>query len=114
MPDYDKIWTQMDYIDAFFVLNKIKIRKPKSLPRKNSRKSGMHFNRMLSEENFSFLESDTLSLSDKAYEIQNYSNIQGELLRFYTDMFNKDQYYHDELIDIYFWPYGIPKKTGSG
>lgn len=110
MPDHDKIWTQTDYMDAFIALNKVKIRKPKSLPRKKSGKSGAYFQRMLSEENFSFLEVDTMSLSDKAYEIQNYSNIQAELLRYYTDMFNTDQYYRAELIDIYIFGLDVSQK----
>lgn len=110
VPDYDKIWTQDNYFDAFMILNKLKLTKPSSLPRKNSKKSGKLFERMISDENFAFLQADTLSLSEKAYQIQYYSSIQNELVRLYTIVLNKDQYYYQELIEIYIFGLNVTQK----
>jgi len=110
VPDCDKIWTQDNYIDAFMILNKLKLTKPSSLPRKNSKKSGKLFKRMISDENFAFLQTDTLSLSEKAYLIQYYSSIQNEMVRLYTIVLNKDQYYYQELIEIYIFGLNVTQK----
>jgi len=110
VPDYDNIWTQDDYIDAFTILNKLKLTKPSSLPKKDSKKSGKLFERIISDENFAFLLVDTLSLSEKAYQIQYYSSIQNELVRLYTIVLNKDQYYYQELIEIYIFGLNVTQK----
>jgi len=110
VPDYDQIWTQNEYIDAFIALNKLKLTKPSSLPRKNSKKSRQFFERMISDENFSFLQVDTVSLSEKAYQIQYYSSIQNELVRLYTIVLHKDQYYYQELIDLYIFGLNVTQK----
>jgi hypothetical protein len=110
VPSYDKIWTQEDYIDAFIALNKLKLTNPSSLPRKNSKKSGAFFVRMISDENFSFLNEDSSSLSEKAYLIQHYSSMQNELVRLYTNVLSKDQYYYQELIDIYIFGLNVTQK----
>lgn len=110
VPDNKKIWTQEDYIDAFIALNKLKLTKPSSLPRKNSKKSGVFFDRMISDENFSFLKVDTVSLSEKAYQIQYYSSIQNELITLYTNVLTKDQYYYRELIELYIFGLNVTQK----
>ena len=110
LPEYNRVWTQDDYINSFIELNKLKLTNPFSLPRKNSKKSGVYFDRMLSDENFSFLYSDTLSLSEKAYQIQYYSSIQNELIRLYTNVLNRDQYYHEELVELYIFGLNVTQK----
>jgi hypothetical protein len=57
MPDYKKVWTNDDYVSCNITLSSLKINDPLSLPRKNSRKSGPLFKRMVSEENISLKES---------------------------------------------------------
>lgn len=110
VPSYEKIWTQDDYINAFMAFNKLKLTNPSSLPRKHSNKSGAFFDRMISEENFSFLNVDTIPLSEKAYEIQYYSRIQNELVSLYTNILTKDQYYYRELIDLYIFGLNVTQK----
>jgi hypothetical protein len=101
MPDPSKIWNQEDYWKAYGALLKVKNQKPYSLPRKGSNKSGEYFDRMTSMENFSFLNSDTLSLKEKAYRIQPFLVIQSELTDVYTNIYGEEQYYNRELIDLY-------------
>ena len=110
LPEYNKIWTQDDYIDAFIVLNKLKLTNPSGLPKKNSKKSDVYFDRMTSEENFSFIKADTLSLSEKAFEIQNYSSIINELIGLYTNVLTKDQFYHEELVELYIFGLDVTQK----
>ncbi len=110
MPDYNKIWVQEDYIDAFIALNKLKLKNPSALPKIKSRKSGIYFNRMISEDNFSFINLDSLSLSDKAYEIQYYSSIINELIRMYTNVLDKEQYYYKELLELYIFGLNVTQK----
>ena len=101
MPDYSRNWTPKDYEDAWQALIRIKNKKPFSLPRKNSEKSGMIFERIVSPENFSFIEEDSLRLFEKAYIIKTYLFIQSELVDIYTDHYRKKQYYSSELIDMH-------------
>jgi hypothetical protein len=65
---------------------------------------------MISDENFSFLNQDTIPLSEKAYEIQYYSRIQNELISLYTNVLTKDQYYYRELIDLYIFGLNVTQK----
>ena len=110
VPDHNRQWSQDDYLDAFMALNKLKLTKPSSLPRKNSKRSGELFDRMISESNFSFLQADTTSLGEKAYQIQYFSSIQNELVKLYTIVLRKDQYYYQELIDLYIFGLVVTQK----
>ncbi len=101
MPDHNKVWGGLEYSTACDILFKIKYQNPSSLPLKNSRKSGMIFNRLITSENFSFLNIDTLPLYKKAYQISTFVNIQSTLLDIYYDASRVDQYYSTELIHIY-------------
>jgi len=101
MPDPDRIWTGEDYAQAYMILSRLKSTQPLSLPRKGSKKSDVYFRRMISPENLSFLNNDTIPLNEKAYRIQSYLLIQSDLDDLYTDIYKKDQYYHRELIDLY-------------
>lgn len=110
VPDHNKQWSQDDYLDAFIALNKLKLTKPSCLPRKNSKRSGELFYRMISEENLSFLQVDTTSFAEKAYQIQYYSSIQNELVKLYTIVLREDQYYYQELIDLYIFGLVVTQK----
>jgi len=101
MPDPGQIWTGKDYGQAYLVLSQLKSTQPLSLPRKGSIKSDVYFRRLVSQENLSFLNDDTISLKEKAYRIQSYLLIQSDLDDLYTDIYKRDQYYHRELIDLY-------------
>lgn len=72
LPDYSRIWNYEDYINACEVLDDIKNTKPRSLPRKNSDRSGMYFNRIINLDNLDFVLDETLSLQQRAYRIQSY------------------------------------------
>lgn len=110
MPDYKTAWTQEDYMNAFNALNRLRLTKPSSLPRKNSAKSGTYFDRMLSEENFSFLTEDRLSLSEKAFQIQYYASLPNALIGIYSNGLNKDDYYHEELVEFYIFGLWVSQK----
>lgn len=101
LPDPDKVWSGEDYAKAYMVLSQLKSIQPLSLPRKGSEKSDVYFRRLISPENLSFLDDDTIPLNEKAYRIQSYLPIQSDLDDLYTDLYKRDQYYHRELIDLY-------------
>ncbi len=101
MPDPDKIWKGEDYAQAYRVLSQIKSDKPLSLPRKGSKKSASYFNRLISLDNISFLNDESISLKQRAYRVQSFLLIQSDLVDLYTDIYRSDQYYHKELIDLY-------------
>ncbi len=101
LPDHSGIWDYEDYKEACVILNNIKAIKPFALPKKGSKKSGEIFERMINSDNLSFLQDDTFSLNEKAYQIQKYINIQGCFVTAYTDLNNTEQFYNRELIDLY-------------
>lgn len=101
LPNHSGIWSYEDYKEACAVLSNIKALKPFSLPKKESKKSGEIFYRMINPENLLFLQTDSLSLKEKAYLIQKYIDIQGCFVTAYTDLDNKEQFYNRELIDLY-------------
>jgi len=101
MPDDTSGWTSKDYTVACKTLNDIKAVKPLSLPKKDSKKSGKYFNRIINTDNLSFLYDESLSLHERAYQIQVYVDIQGCLITAYTDLDNTEQYYNNELIELY-------------
>jgi hypothetical protein len=101
MPVWNKTWTEQDFTRANLALGSIRMKNFYSLPRKSSSRSAPMFNRMISKENFAFLDDTGIPLSDKAYRIQTLGNFMGQLGTFYNDKLNANQYYGDELIEIY-------------
>ena len=110
MPDIDTVWSEQNYIKAHITLGNIRLSNFFSLPRKNSKKSGLVFSRIISKENLSFLDDPAKSLSDKAFQIQSLSNFLNELSRMYTDNLRSGQYYYKELTDIYSFELFVRKK----
>jgi hypothetical protein len=110
MPAYSGIWGHGDYLKVCAALDRLKSTKPLSLPKKNSEKSGMYFDQMISLKNLSFLEDNSISLNDKAFEVQAYIGIQSQLAGIYTDILRREQYYNQELIDIYIFGLIITEK----
>ncbi len=100
MPDYKNVWSMEDYSNAFYVLNTLKYEKPKALPARESEKSGVLFSRMISIDNPSFLQDETLPLHAKADMIKWFVNTLMELRVVYTNVGMKRQYNVQELIDI--------------
>ena len=101
MPDTIRLWSHEDYTDACATLNNIKAIRSHSLPRKDSRKSGGLFSKMIDTNNLAFLIDEKLSLRERAYRIQQYIDFQGCFVTAYTDVNSQSQYYHKELIDLY-------------
>jgi hypothetical protein len=110
MPDPDKIWKGEDYAQAYRVLSQIKSDKPLSLPRKGSKKSAPYFNRLISLDNISFLNDESIPLKERAYRIQSFILIQSDLTDIYTDIYKHDQYYSTELIDLYLFGLSVTQK----
>jgi len=101
MPDYKEIWSLQDYTNTCAILDNLKTFKPLSLPRKDSKRSGVYFKRIINPENLSFLVDESIPLNERALQIQQYVDIQGLLISIYTDIENTEQYYKRELIDLY-------------
>ena len=100
MPDYNSVWNMEDYSNAFYVLNTLKYQNPKALPTRDSEKSGVLFSRMISLDNLSFLQDETLPLYAKADMIKWFVNSLMELKVAYTTIGINTQYYVRELNDI--------------
>lgn len=101
MPDYSRIWSFEDYRDACNILEYMKVSDPLTLPKKESRKSGKYFDRIVDPDNMSFFMDETIPLYERAYQIQPYVDILGYLTRLYTDLNHTEQYYSRELIELY-------------
>ena len=110
MPDFSRAWKISEFGDVIGTLRDIQNNEPFSLPRKGSRKSGKLFEHMVSMDNLSFLNIDTLPLYEKAYRIQSFLHIQSEYIDIYTDMRHREQYYNKELIDFYIYGISITQK----
>ncbi len=100
MPDPATDWTFDDYSYALQLLSGIETRYPYSLPRLHSKKSGPLFEKLVSNQNFSFLK-DTTSLKRKAKTLRRFSNIYDNLASLYYMPQTESQYYNRELIEIY-------------
>lgn len=101
MPNYKKVWTNDDYVSANITLSSLKINDPLSLPRKNSKKSGELFKRMVNENNLSFIHDTTFPLRTRAYTIQYFTQFQTEMEQMYTIEYNGKIYYSEELLDLH-------------
>ena len=110
MPDHNKLWSDKDYIKALTTLSNLRINKQLSFPKKHSRKSGAVFDRFVNYKNLSFVNDKTLSLSDKALQVQYFAGFQNDLRRMYTDELRSEQYYAKELIDINVYGLVVYKK----
>lgn len=110
MPDISKLWSGQAYSQAFAVLSKVKLNDPLTYPRKNSKKSGAVFSRFVNKENLAFLNDSTISLKEKAFEMQSFSMVQNTLTLKYTDDFRKEQYYNEELIETYIFGLYVHEK----
>jgi hypothetical protein len=100
MPDNNRVWNMEDYSNAFYVLNTLKYQNLKALPSRDSEKSGVLFSRMISLDNLSFLQDETLPLYVKADMIKWFVNTLMELKVAYTNIGMTRQYYVRELNDI--------------
>ena len=103
MPDQNKLNSSNDYLKAMSVLYKLKSKNPLSCPRKHSKKSGDVFACLINRDNLSFVNDTTLSLHDRAMRIQSLSTLQNTEVQMYTDILKSEQYYNEELIDIYIY-----------
>lgn len=101
MPAYTTIWTEKEFQKAQNAINSLRVKYFYSLPRMDSRKSGDMFKRIISKENFAFLNDTSLSLRDRAYRIQSLGNMMGQMGTLYTDKTKVRQYYSEELTEIY-------------
>ncbi|HUX94916.1 MAG TPA: hypothetical protein VMV47_04220 [Bacteroidales bacterium] len=100
MPDHSKKWTGDDYSEANITLSTLQMEAPLSLPRKNSRKSGEMFNRIVNEENISFVYDTAIPLKVRAFLIQHYPRIIGEVENIYSFEEKGKPVYKEELLDI--------------
>lgn len=110
IPDPGKVWNFQDYITTYAALLNLKLEKPYALPVKNSRRSGELFYRMISLENLSFLEDESLPLHEKAHRIKGFVNVYNDLIELYTNVLMKKQYYNPELVEIWIFGLGVTQK----
>ena len=100
MPDPGKSWDMDDYTQANNVLAKIKWEKPLELPAKDSEKSGLVFDRMVSLDYLSFLQDTTLSLNAKAERISDFTRVYDHWMDIYTIPMLKHDPYQGEKLEL--------------
>lgn len=100
IPDPNIAWDMDDIQIAQNSLSGIKWDKPFSLPRKDSKKSGILFDRMVTLENMAFLQNDTLMLHEKGYMSLEFLQMLKKWEELYTNPVWERQYYQRELVDI--------------
>ena len=110
MPDYNSVWSMQDYSNAFYVLNTLKYENAKALPSRESERAKVLFSRMISIDNLSFLQDETLPLYAKAELIKWFVNTLMELKVAYTTIGSNTQYYIRELIDIDIFRVSVAQK----
>lgn len=99
VPDPANVWDMNDFSQAHGALGKLKWDRPYELPVKDSKKSGLLFEHMLSFKNISFLHDSTLSLNEKAARISAFVSV----CDYWSDIYSNpviNNYYRTELIDI--------------
>jgi hypothetical protein len=109
VPDPYNEWSMTDFSQARAALAKLKWDRPFQLPRKDSEKSGLLFEHMLSFGNMSFLHNSELSLNEKAEHISAFVSVYDYWMDVYSNPVI-DNYYHRELIDIQIFNLGITER----
>lgn len=100
MPDLNKQWDMADYTQAHNVLAKLKWEKQLQLPIKDSDKSGLLFEHMLSLDYLSFLQDSSMSRSEKAERISKFGVVYDYWIDIYSVPTVKPNYYNREIADI--------------
>jgi hypothetical protein len=100
MPDYNKKWNSDDYSEAIITLGTLHEKTPLTLPRKLSKKSGEVFKRIVNEENLSFATDTAIPLKIRAYMIQHYPRMIGEIEYLYSFEEEGKMVYREEFIGI--------------
>jgi hypothetical protein len=101
MPDHKKAWKLDDCKNACITLGTLKIDNQLAFPRKESKRSGEIFRRLVDEANLDFANDSALTLHIRVALMQQFMRYPIELYRLYSDNSQEKQYYNDELIDIY-------------
>jgi len=110
MPDLAKLNSNHDCLKVLTTLNVLRARNPLAYPRKHSKKSGTVFSSFINKENLSFAGDEGLTLRDRALRIQSFSTFQNALIQIYTDNLKSEQYYNEELIDLYIYQLFVRSK----
>jgi hypothetical protein len=110
MPDIKNPWSERDLMKAHITLGTIRTKSFQSMPRKESSRSGALFSRIVSKDNLAFLNDPGMALHDMAFQIQTTSSFLNDLGRMYTDNLKPQQYYHEELIEIFIYEIFVKEK----
>ncbi len=100
MPDPEKSWTMEEYKQAYNVLAKRKWTNPLQLPAKDSEKSGLLFEHMVSLEYLSFMNDSTISLNEKARLISEFTRVYEYWMDIYKVPTLPENHYHREILDV--------------
>ncbi len=101
MPAIDTIWSYDYLVKAHVAIANARMKNFYSLPRANSKRSGIVFNQFINKNNLSFLNDTSISRRDKALQIQSFWNFISDIGRMYNNEYRIEQYYSRELTDIY-------------
>jgi hypothetical protein len=100
IPDPGKKWDMADYTQARNVLAKLKWESPLQLPVKDSKKSGLMFEHMLSLDYLQFLQDSVITRNEKAQRISEFGVVYDYWIDVYTNPTIQRSYYSPEIVDI--------------
>ena len=100
VPDPNRQWTITDYTQAHNVLAKLRWEKQYQLPVKDSKKSGLLFDRMVSLDYLSFLQDSTIPLNEKARMISEFGVVYDYWMDVYTTPTVQKNYYNREILEV--------------
>jgi hypothetical protein len=100
VPDPNRQWTITDYTQAHNVLAKLRWEKQYQLPVKDSEKSGLLFDRMVSLDYLAFLQDSKIPLNEKAQRISEFGVVYDYWIDVYTTPTVQKSYYNREILDV--------------
>lgn len=110
IPDYNKVWSFIEYSTAYVALLNVKNEKPFSLPVKNSEKSGKFFDRITSQGNIPILQDISIPLHEKAHIVSRFLGVYEDFVDLYGNVLMKEQYYNRELLYLYIFGLNVTQK----
>ncbi|MCA8992876.1 MAG: hypothetical protein KDA88_12885 [Planctomycetaceae bacterium] len=100
VPAYNRIWSGDDMLTAVTVLAAVAQEDPAHLPRYQSERSGMFFDRMTSDENLDLFRNQSVPIQQRLPLATNYMEANNELLKVYLMSFIDGAMGGVELLEI--------------
>ncbi len=100
VPSPDRTWTSTEMATTAQILNTLKEKHPKSLPRYGSNKSGSLFDRIVSDDNLKQLKDTSIPIEIRGPESANYMEALNQVISIYYTSFLAYQVDGAEVIEL--------------